>query len=276
MENVTSKDDTTFSCPRVFSSHDLEELVVGAIDRLMTGGMSQENDSFALITPRDERAQKRAKRTLPIDQSVSWDGTNAIPSHQSPISDNDIENDIVPLDEEHEGCQRTIKHPLHTIATGPPPLPIVEWSRLQDPQDIPPTMVRVPKQEIKGGMPLDLVILRDKRGKQRILVPQSQRIPLTQTEHETILHVKGTRVLHELSRSYFWPKMAEEIKQLCTACKVCQHAQIQRQNLSSAFRQAAEKDMPLPRQAYGIDFYGHKKGEILVAVDLCTREATLW
>ena len=34
--------------------------------------------------------------------------------------------------------------------------------------------------------------------------------------------------------------------------------------------------MPLPRQAYGIDSYGHEKGEILVAVDLCTREATLW
>jgi hypothetical protein len=125
-------------------------------------------------------------------------------------------------------------------------------------------------------MPLDLIILRDKRGKQRILVPKSQRIPLTQTEHETMLHVKGTRVLHELSRSYFWPMMAEEIKQLCTACEVCQNAQIQRQNLSSIFRQAAEKDMPLPRQAYGIDFYDHEKGEILVAVDLCTREATLW
>ncbi len=84
MENITSKDDTTFSSPKAFTSHDLEELVVGAIDRLMTGGMSQENDSFALITPRDERAQKRAKRTLPVDQSVSWDSTNAIPSHQSP------------------------------------------------------------------------------------------------------------------------------------------------------------------------------------------------
>jgi hypothetical protein len=34
--------------------------------------------------------------------------------------------------------------------------------------------------------------------------------------------------------------------------------------------------IPLPRQAYGIDFYGHAKGEILVAVDLCNREATLW
>ena len=126
MENVTSNNDATFSCPKVLASHDLEELVVGAIDRLMTGGMSQENDSFALITPKEERAQKRAKRTIPINQSVNWDSTNAIPSHQSPMSDNEIENDIVTLDKEHELCQRTIKHPLHTIATGPPPLPLTD------------------------------------------------------------------------------------------------------------------------------------------------------
>jgi hypothetical protein len=70
--------------------------------------------------------------------------------------------------------------------------------------------------------------------------------------------------------------MAEEIKRFCQACTVCQNALIQRKHLSSTFRQAEEEDMPLPRQAYGIDFYGHEKGEILVAVDLCTREATLW
>jgi hypothetical protein len=137
-------------------------------------------------------------------------------------------------------------------------------------------MVQVPKEEIKTGMPADLIILRDKSGRQRILVPRSQRIALTTTEHETMLHVKGTRVLHELSRSYFWTKMAEEIKILCKACIVCKRASLQRQNLSSTFRQADHKDMPLPRQAYGRDFYGHEKGEILVAMDLCTREVSLW
>ncbi len=70
--------------------------------------------------------------------------------------------------------------------------------------------------------------------------------------------------------------MAEE-KRFCQACtiRLSEHP-CTRQDLSSTFRQAEEKDMPLPRQAYGIDFYGHEKGEILVAVDLCTREATLW
>ena len=34
---------------------------------------------------------------------------------------------------------------------------------------------------------------------------------------------------------------------------------------------------PLPsRQEYGVDFYGHTKGHILVAIDLCTREVILW
>jgi hypothetical protein len=135
-------------------------------------------------------------------------------------------------------------------------------------------MVQVPKEEIKPGMPSDLIIIRDKNGRQRILVPRCQRIALTTTEHETMLHVKDTRVLHELSRSYFWPKMAEEIKILCKACIVCKRASIQRQNLSSTFRQADHKDMPLPRQAYGIDFYGHENGEILVAVDML--KVSLW
>jgi hypothetical protein len=114
---------------------------------------------------------------------------------------------------------------------------------------MPPNMVQVPKEEIKAGMPSDLIILRDKNGRQCILVPKCQRIALTATEHETMLHVKGTRVLHELSRSYFWPKMAEEIKALCNACILCKRASKQRQNLSSTFRQADHRvdnlDLPL-------------------------------
>ncbi len=93
-----------------------------------------------------------------------------------------------------------------------------------------------------------------------------------------MLHVKGNRVNvnHELSRSYYWPNMTEEIKSVCAACTICQKAKVRRQNLAAAFQQAELDDIPIPRQAYGIDFYGHAKGEILVAIDLCTREALLW
>jgi hypothetical protein len=122
-------------------------------------------------------------------------------------------------------------------------------------------MMRVPKEEIKRGLPLlGLIILQDKRGHKRILVPKCQRIALKRTEDEITLRLKGNPVYHKLSRSYFWPHMAEEIKLVCRACSVCQQALVQRQNLSATFRQADEKDLPLPRQAYGIDFYGHKKG----------------
>jgi hypothetical protein len=41
-------------------------------------------------------------------------------------------------------------------------------------------------------------------------------------------------------------------------------------------RQIEIRCLYIPRQAYGIDFYGYKKDEILVAIDLCTREVTLW
>ena len=294
-ENLAITQDATFSS-ETLPSNDLHQLVVSAIDRLMTGGMEQEHDAFAGLTPRELRAQKRnKKRQRTVDQSERSVFDTTIPPDQSmgrsqqsndeesdtddrtPFSVEEVTSDsptATPTTENE--CQRTLRHPLHTISTSAPPLPIDRWPALQDPEDIPPNMVQVPKDEIKAGMPPDLIILRDKNGRQRILVPKCQRIALVTTEHETMLHVKGTRVLHELSRSYFWPKMAEDIKALCSACIVCKRASIQRQNLSSTFRQADHKDMPLPRQAYGIDFYGHEKGEILVAVDLCTREANLW
>ena len=69
--------------------------------------------------------------------------------------------------------------------------------------------------------------------------------------------------------------MAKQIKAICKACQSCQAAKVRRQQLSAVFEQALKEDLPLPRQAYGIDFYGHTNGEILVALDLCTREVSL-
>jgi hypothetical protein len=275
VENVEST-DTTFSS-KDMSSHDLDLLVVDAIDRLMTGGISQEHDAFANLTPRELRAKRRENNgKVNVDQSKDQDdGTTNFPDQSETEEEPKTDSSPSPETKSTE-CQRTLNHPLHTVSTAPPPLPLEKWAPLQNSEDIPSNMMRVPKQEIKKGLPMDLIVLQDKKGHKRILVPKCQRIALTKMEHETMLHLKGNRVLHELSRSYFWPHMAEEIKLICSACKVCQQALVQRQNLSAIFRQAEEKDLPLPRQAYGIDFYGHEKGEILVAVDLCTREAMLW
>ncbi len=48
------------------------------------------------------------------------------------------------------------------------------------------------------------------------------------------------------------------------------------QRLSLEFAEEDVNQLPLPRQKYGIDFHGHAKGEILVAIDLVTREVCLW
>jgi hypothetical protein len=202
IENVEST-DTTFSSTDM-SSHDLDLLVMDAIDRLMTGGISQEHDAFANLTPRELRAKRRDNnRQVITDQSKDQDGSTA----KSPDQSEDEEkskSDWSPSSETRSTeCQRTLNHPLHSIATAPPPLPIERWAPLQNSEDIPSNMVRIPKEEIKKGLPLDLIILQDKKGHKRILVHECQRSALTRMEHETMLHLKGNRVHHELSRSYF-------------------------------------------------------------------------
>ena len=58
---------------------------------------------------------------------------------------------------------------------------------------------------------------------------------------------------------------------ICKACKPCQTAKVRRQQLSAAFEQADKADLLPP----SIDFYGQTHGDILVALDLFTREPSL-
>ena len=64
------------------------------------------------------------------------------------------------------------------------------------------------------------------------------------------------------------------IKKTVKACHECHVALTRRKILAQTF--STRTVQLFPRQAYGIDFYGHLNGEILVAIDLCTREVTLW
>ncbi len=200
------------------SSHDLYLLVVDAIDRLMTGGISHKHDAFANLTPRESRAKRRENNCkVTTDQSKGQDDVTATFSDQSETEEESKSDSSPPSETKTTECQRTLNHPLHAISTAPPPLPIEKWAPLQNPEDIPSNMMRIPKEENKKGLPLDLIVLQDKKGHKRILVPKCQRTALTRMEHETMLHLKGNRVYHELSRSYFWPHMPEEIKLLCSA-----------------------------------------------------------
>jgi len=126
------------------------------------------------------------------------------------------------------------------------------------------------------GKPRGLLHVKDAQGGLRVIVPAEQRERLVKQEHQVLLHVGGRRVLYALQRRYYWPNMKDTVIKICASCPDCQAAQVRRQNLQREFAQADDDSLPLPRQQYGIDFYGHAKGEILVAIDLCTREVLLW
>ena len=69
--------------------------------------------------------------------------------------------------------------------------------------------------------------------------------------------------------------MPRDIAALCKACPLCKATAVRRSHLSGSFQARKLENLPMPRQSYGIDFYGVPKGEILVIVDLCTRETIL-
>jgi hypothetical protein len=88
-------------------------------------------------------------------------------------------------------------------------------------------------------------------------------------------HIK---VLHVLRAAYYWPNMAKEIQEWCTSCAICTTASVRRKHfllVKTKFDPIAPQAKLLPRQHYGIDFYGIQKGEILVIIDLFTRVTIL-
>jgi hypothetical protein len=90
------------------------------------------------------------------------------------------------------------------------------------------------------------------------------------------IHQKGhTKVHHVLYPLYFWPVMNATIKAVCTACAKCIRATKRRRKLNLDFNPSSQKELLLPRQRYGIDFCGVHNGEILVMVDLFSRETML-
>jgi hypothetical protein len=65
------------------------------------------------------------------------------------------------------------------------------------------------------------------------------------------------------------------IESVCKQCPVCEVAKVRRQKLQSDFDALAPQAYSKPRQHYGMDFYSIYGGEILVIVDLFTRETIL-
>ena len=78
-----------------------------------------------------------------------------------------------------------------------------------------------------------------------------------------------------LKTLYYWPRMTQDVDAYVSACPSCKENGMRRKHLKTAFVQRSLEGLPMPRQSYGIDFYGVPSGEILVIVDLCTRETIL-
>jgi hypothetical protein len=134
---------------------------------------------------------------------------------------------------------------------------------------------------------------------QRILVPVDEQKALIKSTHAEIHHQGHTKVHHVLHPLYYWPGMNATIEAVCTACAKCIHhlyywpgmnatieavctacakcirATRRRRKLNLDTNPSSQKEFLLPRQRYGIDFYGVHNGEILVMVDLFPRETML-
>ncbi len=120
-----------------------------------------------------------------------------------------------------------------------------------------------------------LAISSDGYSGQRIVVPIEKRKSLIKSTHAEIHHQGHTKVHYVLYPLYYWPRMNATIEAVCTACARCIRANRWRKKLNLEFNPASQMELLLPRQRYGIDFYGVHNGEILVMVDLFSRETVL-
>jgi hypothetical protein len=123
------------------------------------------------------------------------------------------------------------------------------------------------------GHPDGLLAIPNADGSPRIIVPRSQILALVLQTHEDIHHQSHVKVLYILKPLFYWPVMTVDIENICTTCQTCLTASVRRRHLIAKFDpNAPPSTNMLPRQDYGIDFYGVYDGEIMVIVDLFTRE----
>jgi len=136
-----------------------------------------------------------------------------------------------------------------------------------------------PKGElIKGipGRPAELLGIPNHLGIQpRIIVPKRFCEALTMHTHEDIHHQNHQKVTHILKPLYYWPGMDRDIERFISACETCRRGTVRRRHLKMIFDPHAPSAKALPRQHYGLDFYGVHKGEVLVIIDLFSREVIL-
>jgi hypothetical protein len=125
------------------------------------------------------------------------------------------------------------------------------------------------------GHPIGLLAIPNPDGSPRIIVPRSQVLALVLQTHEDIHHQSHIKVFYILKPLFYWPGMDKDAENICTACQTCMAASVRRRHLKAKFDPNAPPSIMLPRQDYGIDFYGVYNEDIMVIVDLFTRETIL-
>ena len=121
-----------------------------------------------------------------------------------------------------------------------------------------------------------LAIPSTKGGPARIIVPSTAQENLVKQAHVDIHHQNHRKVHNLLYPLYWWPHMDRDIERICKSCTHCQAGKMRRENIKSEFDALGPQSKAGPRQHYGMDFYGLMKGEVLVIVDLFTRETILF
>jgi hypothetical protein len=126
------------------------------------------------------------------------------------------------------------------------------------------------------GQPADLLGIPNHLGAHpRIIVPKAVREAITMHTHEDIHHQNHQKVTHILKPLYYWPGMDRDVERFISECETCRRGTIRRRHLKMIFDPHAPSARALPRQHYGLDFYGVHKGEILVIIDLFSKEVIL-
>jgi hypothetical protein len=108
-----------------------------------------------------------------------------------------------------------------------------------------------------------------------IIVPKRYCEALTIHTHEDIHHQNNQKVTHILKPMYYWAGMDRDIERYLSECEICRRGTIRWRHLKMIFDANAPSSKSLPRQHYGLDLNGVHKDEILVIVDLFSREVII-
>ncbi len=175
---MESTSDAKITPKSLDGGNDVDTLCLNAIHELMKDGALRKK-----LSPRDNRALKEAKVTHgPIETDVSNLETETIATVIPPSPES--------LD---STCTRMHVHPMHVISTAIPPDPLDTWPEKQDVNDI-NDKIRLFPDQTKKEYPSDLIIIRDDKSRDRILILKCQRQQLVVNEHERSgYHWTGSR-----------------------------------------------------------------------------------